>query len=471
MTQRGGGHPCPRKAVGGSHPLRMLGATALLALVSACAAEGPQIPATQEAAQYRSRAQTYYHPPGPAWDPWGPYVTEASKRFDVPEVWIRSVMKRESAGQEFAVSAPGAMGLMQVMPFTYDLMREQYSLEDDPYDPRNNILAGTAYIRQMYDIYGSPGFLAAYNAGPGRLDDFLTRNRPLPAETRRYVAAIGPEIAFDSPHSRSQADLMAMNHVAPQDQLAQGGPTPRDPALSHDVSLAWARRGEHGGSDAATAAPSEPALADATPSRPIVLAASDGAAAGGSVASVWAHRMGTVPAMRPVEPVQVARAAPSRFVPAPTPNQTTPTENAVQLASARENVEPSRELADSVADAPDQAQAAMPDPYVQAPVRRVRTRYTLAMAQGPRPVAAAAAGGQWAIQVGAFGSAGAANQAAGDARHQVHGLLGAAHPEVASLHDRRGRIYRARLTGLSHEAAVHACQRLGNCMVVSPERS
>ena len=46
----------------------------------------------------------------------------------------------------------------------------------------------------MYDIYGSPGFLAAYNAGPRRLDDYLSNNRPLPDETRRYVAMIGPNI-------------------------------------------------------------------------------------------------------------------------------------------------------------------------------------------------------------------------------------------------------------------------------------
>ena len=57
------------------------------------------------------------------------------------------------------------MGLMQVMPATYDELRQQYNLGDDPYDPANNIMAGAAYMREMYDIYGSPGFLAAYNAG------------------------------------------------------------------------------------------------------------------------------------------------------------------------------------------------------------------------------------------------------------------------------------------------------------------
>ena len=86
------------------------------------------------------------------------------------------------------------MGLMQVMPETYDELRARYSLGDDPFDPHDNILAGAAYLREMYDIYGSPGFLAAYNAGPHRLDDYLSNNRPLPDETRRYVAMIGPNI-------------------------------------------------------------------------------------------------------------------------------------------------------------------------------------------------------------------------------------------------------------------------------------
>jgi cell division septation protein DedD len=63
----------------------------------------------------------------------------------------------------------------------------------------------------MYDIYGSPGFLAAYNAGPRRLDDYLSNNRPLPDETRRYVAMIGPEIVGVYPSSRSPAEDYAMN--------------------------------------------------------------------------------------------------------------------------------------------------------------------------------------------------------------------------------------------------------------------
>jgi hypothetical protein len=189
---------------------------ALLALLAACAGQGTHISASQEAARYAARARGNYVPPGPPEDPWGPYVREASNRFDVPDTWIRSVMRVESGGKEYQngqliTSGAGAMGLMQVMPETYDELRNRYSLSDDPFDPHDNILAGTAYLREMYDIYGSPGFLAAYNAGPRRLDDYLSNNRPLPDETRRYVAMIGPNIAGVYPNNRSPAEDYAMN--------------------------------------------------------------------------------------------------------------------------------------------------------------------------------------------------------------------------------------------------------------------
>ena len=196
--------------------LRGIGSLALLALLAACAGQGAHISASQEAARYAAHARGNYVPPGPPEDPWGPYIHEASNRFDVPDIWIRSVMRVESGGKEYQngqliTSGAGAMGLMQVMPETYDELRGRYSLSDDPYDPHDNILAGTAYLREMYDIYGSPGFLAAYNAGPRRLDDYLSNNRPLPDETRHYVAMIGPNIAGVYPNTRSPAEDYAMN--------------------------------------------------------------------------------------------------------------------------------------------------------------------------------------------------------------------------------------------------------------------
>src|SRR3546814_5730962 len=77
-------------------------------------------------------------------------------------------MRVESRGDVRAVSPKGAMGLMQLMPDTWASLRVRLGLGANPYDPRDNILAGAAYLREMHDRYGSPGFLAAYNAGPGR---------------------------------------------------------------------------------------------------------------------------------------------------------------------------------------------------------------------------------------------------------------------------------------------------------------
>lgn len=120
------------------------------------------------------------------------HVSEASQQFGIPEQWIYAVIRVESAGRVRAVSTAGAMGLMQLMPGTWARQRARFSLGQDPFDPRDNILAGTSYLREMYDRYGAQGFLAAYNAGPGRYEDWLAGRRSLPLETRRYVVRITP---------------------------------------------------------------------------------------------------------------------------------------------------------------------------------------------------------------------------------------------------------------------------------------
>ena len=125
--------------------------------------------------------------------PYAAHIAEASQRFGIPEHWIRAVLRAESAGDVRAVSSAGAMGLMQVMPDTWAGLRVRYSLGRHPYDQRDNILAGTAYLREMFDRYGNvAAMLAAYNAGPGRYDEYLATGRTLPAETRAYVAALAP---------------------------------------------------------------------------------------------------------------------------------------------------------------------------------------------------------------------------------------------------------------------------------------
>lgn len=122
------------------------------------------------------------------------HIAEAAKRFDMPELWIREVIRQESGGRPGVVSGAGAIGLMQVMPATYQEMRRKHALGSDPFQPRDNILAGTAYMREMYDLFGAPGFLGAYNCGPGCYGDYLAGKRSLPGETRRYLAAVGPRL-------------------------------------------------------------------------------------------------------------------------------------------------------------------------------------------------------------------------------------------------------------------------------------
>lgn len=128
-------------------------------------------------------------------DHWGQHITEASARFGIPEDWIRRVMRAESGGRTILNGRPitsraGAMGLMQLMPGTWAEMRAVHRLGPDPHDPRDNILAGTAYLRRLCERFGYPGLFAAYNAGPSRYADHLATGRPLPAETIAYVAAI-----------------------------------------------------------------------------------------------------------------------------------------------------------------------------------------------------------------------------------------------------------------------------------------
>ena len=101
---------------------------------------------------------------------------------------------RRECRRSAARSRKGAMGLMQIMPQTWSELRARYELGADPYDPRDNILAGAAYICELYQRFGAPGFLAAYNAGPGRYEHHLATNRPLPDETQEYVARLSPTV-------------------------------------------------------------------------------------------------------------------------------------------------------------------------------------------------------------------------------------------------------------------------------------
>ena len=125
------------------------------------------------------------------------FVTEASRRFAIPEPWIRAVIQVESAGNAQAVSPRGALGLMQIMPESWVELSVRCDLAIDPFDPHDNILAGTAHLREMLDRFGSEGFLAAYHAGPRRYEEHLATGRPLPGETQAYVAKLASLIEIE----------------------------------------------------------------------------------------------------------------------------------------------------------------------------------------------------------------------------------------------------------------------------------
>jgi soluble lytic murein transglycosylase-like protein len=138
--------------------------------------------------QWSAGAQTASRPQ--SIDRFAKFIAEASDRFAVPAHWIRAVIQVESGGEAHATSARGAMGLMQVMPGTWVELSVRHALGLDPFDPRDNVLAGTAYLREMLDRFGSAGFLAAYHAGPARYEQHLATGQPLPPETAAYVAAV-----------------------------------------------------------------------------------------------------------------------------------------------------------------------------------------------------------------------------------------------------------------------------------------
>jgi soluble lytic murein transglycosylase-like protein len=123
---------------------------------------------------------------------WQPYILEASRRFNLPASWIRAVMQAESGGRTTIrgrpiVSRAGALGLMQLLPETYNDMRVRYRLGTEIADPHDNIIAGAAYLRALHRRYGFPLMFAAYNAGPRQFERDVQTGQDLPAETRAYI--------------------------------------------------------------------------------------------------------------------------------------------------------------------------------------------------------------------------------------------------------------------------------------------
>ncbi len=173
---------------------------------------------------------------------WNPYVDEASRRFGVPAIWIRAVMMVESGGRTMLgenqpiTSSAGAMGLMQVMPQTWGQMQRQYGLGADPYDPHDNVLAGTAYLSLLYRQYGYPGLFAAYNDGPGQLEAHLRLREMLPAETMAYVLDIASILSTGVRYKPGATDVAAapVAQDIPADTATATPPPPRAAADDGD---------------------------------------------------------------------------------------------------------------------------------------------------------------------------------------------------------------------------------------------
>lgn len=156
-----------------------------------------------------AEAQAVQESPSPV-DRYADFIAEAAERFDIPAGWIRAVLRAERDGDPRSVSPTGAMGPMQIMPATWAELRIHYGLGDDPFDPHDNIMAGAAHLRELFDRYGNPGFLAAYNAEPTR-DEASRKGRPRPLERSAYVDNLAPDIA----HGQTQRDARKLSALPP----------------------------------------------------------------------------------------------------------------------------------------------------------------------------------------------------------------------------------------------------------------
>jgi D-alanyl-D-alanine carboxypeptidase len=444
----------------------------------------------------------YYPPPGPPEDPWGPYIREAAGRYGVPEQWVRAVMQQESGGEEQAVSPVGAMGLMQVMPETYEGLRERYGLGGDPFDPHNNILAGTAYIREMYDRFGAPGFLAAYNAGPDRVDAYLAGSSRLPDETVNYLASVTPNLGNAVPlsgplatyasagGSRSQPDVQSLaagcdlnaafdpNHPCSSLMRAATSPAPVQQALALSTGV--------GGCDLNAAY--DPAHPCTSAEAPVTAAAPPPAAQPMLVAQAGAGGCDLNAAYDPNHPCTSASRTFATAAPPPAAPPTLPVSSNIQLASAEgcdptgafDPSRPCRGSASVLGDASVAPIAAPPAYLAMAPARprpavpAPHSATSLADLRGNSHLLAIP-DRDWGIQVGAFASPALARAVAEGARAQAPGQLRAAAVALPPIADAGSVLYRARLVNLSASAAENACTNLNRrqlpCVVVQPTRS
>ena len=121
--------------------------------------------------------------PGASW--MTGYVDRFSRANDLPPALVHAIIKAESNGQRKAVSRKGAMGVMQLMPFTSKRLRVA-----DPFDPIENIEGGIKYIKELLVTFEGnlTNTVAAYNAGPAAVRKY--GGIPPYQETRLYVRRV-----------------------------------------------------------------------------------------------------------------------------------------------------------------------------------------------------------------------------------------------------------------------------------------
>ncbi len=464
-------------------PPRLFWLLPLLCLLSACGGGGGRYAARTS---YGTGSMSYPEP-GPPGDPWRPYIEQASDRFSVPRQWIRAVMHQESGGHEYRNGEPitsgaGAMGLMQLMPATYAELEGQYDLGSDPFEPHDNIMAGTAYISQMYRKYGAPAFLAAYNAGPQRLDDYLSQGRRLPNETVDYVAAIAPNLGTEIAMSGPLA-AYASGGSGAYGQDGGGGASVR--LAAYQVPL---RHSRYRGRRAASCWHDPDAAYDPdAPCRAAPVVAQAGMPMPSAVAYAPTAPVAVVSCVRDPDAAFDSPCGASR----PVPVNTTPVGSALAYvrlpapagcvadpdAAFDAPCRPARAAAPAYARA-TYAQPAYAPPVSEQPVhgfRMAATRPAVMLASAAMPSRPAGMGttGAWAIQVGAFVSVDQARFATTMARQADFRLLAGSQSVVQQTSPfGHGVLYRARLAGLARDDAGSACaalrQRSIACMVVTP---
>ncbi len=452
-------------ALAGGAPHRWLRPALALSVLAALAACGNNHnPRVATHGSY-SRPSSY-DPPGPPSDPWGPWVREASRRFDVPERWIREVMRQESGGRVSATSRVGAMGLMQLMPGTYAEMQSRYGLGNDPYHPYDNLMAGTAYVREMYELYGSPAFLAAYNAGPRRLEDYLWNGRGLPNETRNYVARIGPRIVDAHPSRRAPAEVYAAAEIPLN---IPAGPRRMDAGTM--MALREQRDAVDPGIRVAQLPAGQVVRMDPIPDGSTALGTASLAPPTPMERPVQVASLGPVVRMDPIPDGSTydAPLPPNREAALPPPPVHAPPAPPARLGNApRAASGPAVRYA--LVTPPPPPPTAAPGGRGLNLIGRASASTLPAHARPTPAVASAPAGGGWAVQVGAFGTEQQARNAASQAQNVVASM--GARAVVQPVQQGRSRLYRARVIGLTPASAQSACDRLrgrGACQVLSPD--